>query len=150
MTVQVSEIHNIPARFDRLVAAPAHRVFAVFDDPQAGMAAVSDLRSTLAMTAEDDVWVFFGDEGSRRLDVEGSGHGLRGAVIRTVQKVMSNDLDYLKVLDDAVRAGHLVVAVRVEGDAIDRAAAVLRAHSGRSMARVSHLDFVPVGMSGWL
>lgn len=150
MAVQLSEIRNIPSSFDRLVAAPAHRVFAVFDDPQAGMAAMSDLRSELALTAEDDVWVFFGDEGSRRLDIDGSGHGLHGAVVRTIQKVMSNDLEYLKVLDEAVRAGYLVMAVRVGDDDIDRAATVLRAHSGRSLARVSHLDYVPIGISGWL
>ena len=150
MSTPLAEIRNVPEHFDRLVAAPSHRLFAVFDDPAAGLSAVSELRARWALTGEDDVWVFYGEEGARRLDVGGGGHGVHGMVVRALQKVLSNDVEYLKLLDGAVRQGHMVVAARIGDADIDRAAETMKAHSGRSLARVAHLDFVPVGVSGWL
>lgn len=149
MDAPTPEMCNIPRDFERFVGAPAHRVFAVLDGPDAA-AAMADLRAGGGLDDEDDIWMFCGDEGVRRLDIEGSGHGLHGTALRTMQRIMSDDVDYLRLLEKAARAGHAVLAVRVDDASLDRVAGILQAHGARSLARVAHLNFLPVGVDGWL
>jgi len=137
-------IRNVPQEFEHFVAAPPHRLFAVFDDPEAGDEAIAHLHAEGGFTNEDDTWVFFGEEGSRRLDVSGSAHGIHAEIIRLLQRLMSSDVNYLRSLDQAVRDGHLVVAVVVGHDSLEHVAEVLRGHGGHSLARVAHWDYVPV------
>lgn len=105
-------VRNVPQDFDRLIAAPPHRLFAVFDRPAAGEEAVAALRAR-GVSGEDDIWVLFGDEGRRRLDLSGSGHGLHGGLVRLLQRIMSADVEYLRGLDEDLGRGAMVVAVTV-------------------------------------
>lgn len=135
---------NRPAVFHRLVGAPSHRIFATFDRPQRATQALEELESAGRLVHDGDVWVFAQDEGIRRLDAAGTHHGVRGAVVRLVQRCMSADARYLRTLDAALRRGGVVVAVRVTGDDAGAVAAVLEAHGAHSIARVAHWDYVPV------
>lgn len=135
---------NRPAVFHRLVGAPSHRIFAAFDRPQQATQALEELESAGRLAHDGDVWVFAHDEGIRRLDAAGTHHGVRGAVVRTLQRFMSADARYLRILDAALRRGGVVVAVRVTGDDAGAVAAALEAQGAHSIARVAHWDYVPV------
>lgn len=137
-------VRNIPEDFDRFVAAPPHRLFAVFDDPATGEEAIRLLRDEGGLAGEDDIWVFFGEEGRRRLDLSGAGHGIGGEIVRFLQRLMSADIVYLHSLDVALREGRMVVAALVGPDDLDRLAALVRDRGGHSLARVAHWDYVPV------
>jgi hypothetical protein len=144
MADPTSVYENRPRDFSRFIAAPPHRLFAIFDEPAAGDEVIDKLRAEGDFSDEDDVWVLFGEEGRRRLDLSGSCHGLHSEMIRLVQRLMSSDMAYLRTLDKALRDCHMVVAVPVGHDNIDHVAEVLRGHSGHSLARVAHWDFVPL------
>lgn len=136
---------NLPERFDRFVGAPAHRLFAAFDDQDAARAGLGEVRTTMGRVREDDIWVFVGEEGARRLDASGRVHGLSGRVVRFLQQQLSGDVDYLRLLDKGLRHGGVVVAVLVEPTKVTEMAAVLRRHGGRLLAEVAHWDYVPLG-----
>jgi hypothetical protein len=131
-------------RAHAFVLPPRHRLFAIFDDPSAGGHAVEELRSE-GYPRLDDIWVFAGEEGLRNLRLRGGSHRLRAMVVRTVQRAMTSDYRYLKVLEEAVRQGGMVVAVRVPNEpSADRVASGLRPLSAHSFAYGAHWDFVPV------
>ena len=126
------------------VLPPRHRLFAIFDDPGAGSRAVEQLRSE-GYSRLDDIWVFAGEEGLQNLRLRGGSHRLRATVVRTVQRAMTSDYRYLTVLEEAVRQGGMVVAVRVPDEpSADRVASELRPLSAHSFAYGAHWDFVPV------
>jgi hypothetical protein len=134
---------NEPTEFHEFVGAHGHHLFGVFDDADAGEEAVEALR--FDGFTDEDIWVLCGEEGSRRLDVTGKWHGLWGRVLRSLQFTMSSDFRYLRTLDEELRRGHVVVAVRVHDQrAADEVARLLRMHAGHSIAYCSHWDFVPV------
>lgn len=150
---------NVPDAFERFVGAPSHRLFAVFGEPVAAAEAIDELRAGGAFPDEDDIWVFFGDEGLRRLDLSGSGHGVHGRVLRFFQQQLSGDVDYLRTLGRALGDGHVVVAVMAghgeaghgeagHGEAghgeADQVADVLRRHGAYSLARAAHWNLVPI------
>lgn len=135
------------ARPTQFMGRPRHRLFAIFDDPEKGRAAAQELR---AGTPDNDdlVWVFFGEEGSRRIDLSGDLEGIRGKIIRTVERAFSSDIGYLELLDEALRAGHLVIAVAMaDADAAQSVAERLRAEGGHSFAYFSNWEFQPVNLS---
>jgi len=140
---------NRPAEFHGFVAASGHRLFAVFDDPDPGERALATLQ-TEGSFGEDEPWVFFGTEGRRRLDALGVRHGIRGRVMRDVQLVMSDDRRYLRMIDQALADGCLVLAVHVhDATEADQLAGRLRDLSGHTFAYGTHLDFVPTTGHIW-
>ena len=144
MTTSTAEQrYNQPAEFDHVVAASRKRLFAVFDDPDKGMAAVAAVPERELIGGEQ-VWLLFGEEGRRRLDATGAGHGAYGRIVRMFQRAMSDDSQYMDALDVALAAGSLVVGVPVRNIHVaDRVAAVLEPFEARNLAFTSHLDFVP-------
>jgi hypothetical protein len=128
----------------RLVGAPHHRIFALFDDPAAGRRAVAEVIAT-GLAGDDDIWEFSGEDGSRRLDPGGTGHGLHGRLVRFVQWLMTDDYEYIQALDRVVGRGGLVLAVRVGGDPeVAAVGAILRRHGGRGMKYCRHWDYTPL------
>lgn len=142
MTAAAPTVENEPKDFRRFIGAPPHRLFAIVDDPAAGLDAVNRLRLEGGLSAEGDIWVLFGEEGIRRLDLSGSLHGLQAEFIRMVQRMASSDVDYLKRLESALRDSHMVLAILVDRHNIDRVASILRSCSAHSLSRVAHWDFV--------
>lgn len=143
MSTSAAECSNEPTDFHELVAAHGHHLFAVFEDHHAVEEAVEGLR--FEGFNDDDIWVFCGEEGSKRLDLTGRSHGLRARVLRMLQYAMGNDFKYLRTLDEELHEGHIVVAVRVKDqNAADEVARQLRMYGGDEVAYYSHWDFMPV------
>lgn len=134
---------NRPAAFDHVVAAARKRLFAIFDEPRDGLDALDALEAG-DLVAGEELWLFHGAEGLRRLDPHGAHHGLRGRLVHLVQETMSDDNRYLDALARALRAGALVVALPVADlSTADRVAAALQESDGHSFAYTTHRDFVP-------
>jgi hypothetical protein len=142
-TTDTEQGYNQPAQFRHVVAASRKRLFAVFEDPDKGLAAVAEVPAKELIRGEQ-IWLFHGEEGRRRLDATGAGHGAYGRVVRIFQRAMSDDNQYMDALDLALAAGALVVALPVHDIHVaDRVAAVLERHEARNLAFTSHLDFIP-------
>jgi hypothetical protein len=136
--------HETPTATE-FMGRPRHRLFAIFDDPTTGRDAAEELRAE--GQDDDHVWVFYGEEGSRRIDISGDLEGIRGRIIRTVERAMSGDIGYFNVLDEALRAGSLVIAVSVpDADAARAMAELLSAHAAHSFAYFSNWEFQPVNV----
>ena len=133
-----------PARHD-FVLPPRHRLFAVFDGNVEAASAVAALRSA-GHAGEDDVRVLAGAEGIATIDASGAVHGAWGRVVRMAEEVLAeHDVEYLEVLEEELRAGHVVVVVRVADETeADEVARDLRDRSGHTFAYGAHWDFVPV------
>lgn len=126
----------------RFVLPPRHRLFCIFDDPEKGRKAVDELKAG-RFGDPDDIWVFFGDTGLAELGA--IAHGWRAALIRVVQRTMTNDFSYFRALEAALGDGALVIAVRVDSQHnADEVAKPLRDQSAHSFAYGAHWDFVPV------
>jgi len=133
---------NWPIEFHEVVGARGHRLFAIFDHLSAGEEAVQALR--FEGFADEDIWLFCGEEGSRRLDVTGRAHGIRARVLRMIEFALSSDFKYLRTLDEALHHGRIVIAVRAKDESTaDDIARLLRMFAGHSIAYCSHWDFVP-------
>jgi hypothetical protein len=133
-------------RPSQFMGRPRHRLFAVFDDPAVGRDVAEKLRGG-PNDLDDHVWIFYGEEGSRRIDVTGNLEGIRGKIIRTVERAFSSDIEYLNILDEALRSGHLVIAVAMaDADAVRIMADHLRADGGHSFAYFSNWEFQPVNL----
>lgn len=124
---------------DQAFVYPSDQVVGVVPDAAHVDEVVEALRA--AGASEADISVVRGGpgEGDLRPDV-GEG-GPVNAVVRTVQKVLGDEDERLHVLDDALEAGHHVVAVHLTGDDDDerdaqKAAlgAALRDHGAHDVA----------------
>jgi hypothetical protein len=107
----------------RLIRYPSGWTLAVFDDHDAGEAAVRALAAT-GIDAEDLVLVDAGGEGLDRL---GSSSGLAGRLRRVVQFMTMDQLPDLHVYELALAQGKAVVGVRVpEPEARRKAIAIMQ------------------------
>ena len=130
-----------------LITVHGHHLYAVSDHSDGGEEAVEALRRE--GFADKDIWVFRGEEGSRRLGVTGRWHRLRARCFRRLQFAMSRDFRYLRAylraLDLALDQGHIVIAVRVSDVRVaDDVGRLLRMHAGHSIAYCSHWGVEPV------
>lgn len=141
MAGSLGDAGTMPGTF---VLPPRHRLFAIFDDADAGREAVDALQAQ-GFAREDDIWVFYGQDGQKRLGLGDGAHGLRMKAVRLVQRAMTSDFGYLELLDDALREGKMVIALKVHDEpSADRLARLLRERSAHSFAYGAHWDFVPV------
>ncbi|MDA8269614.1 MAG: hypothetical protein M0013_14820 [Actinomycetota bacterium] len=135
-------VYNEPAEFNGFVAIPEGRMFAVFEDPEAGERAVAELRRN-GFAAEGDLWVLEGAEGIRRIDLTGAAHGIGGRIYRTLEHVMSDEWDYLAVLDEALRKGGVVLSIHVGDGDVERARHLLAGNGGRPLFAYRRHSFAP-------
>lgn len=135
--------YNQPEQFRHVVAASRKRLFAVFDEPEQGVAAVGALLPGDLVPGRE-TWLLHGEEGLRRLDVAGSSHGVYGRLVRGFQLTMTDDNRYLDALENALERGALVVALPVaDVETADRVARELQGRGGHTFAYTAHMDFVP-------
>ena len=135
---------NEPAELRGFLFVPEGRMFAVFEDPEAGERAIAELRRN-GFAAEGDLWVLQGAEGVRRIDLSGAGHGLGGRLYRAIEHLMSDEWDYLAELDAALRAGAVVVSISVDDDSVERAGHLLAGNGGHPLFAYLHHGFAPAG-----
>jgi hypothetical protein len=114
---------------ERLYRYPMHRVVAIVDDDAGVDTAVNALpKAGVDVTAVD---VLSGPEGAHLLDATGTGHGLRGQLLRLVQQG-AYEGNALETHERALNAGHHVIYVPVRGDdQRDRVVDILHAAGGR-------------------
>lgn len=125
------------------VLPPSHRLFAVFDDAEQGRAALDEIR-TSGIADSDDTWIFSGEEGLKAVDPGLGRHGVAVGIVRVMQHMLTSDCEYCEGLSQALRAGAMVVALKVEEKVVEEASGVLRRHGGHSLAYGAHWNFVPV------
>lgn len=121
------------------VSAPVNRVIGVVDDPREVPATLASLRE--AGFPEDAVHVFLGEEGERSLDLEGTHHGLRGRITRTLQRY-GYEADVFTEAEEELRAGHALLGVLTDGSAEQqsRAARAMKSHHAHSLHFFGHME----------
>ena len=127
------------------ILPPHHRLFAVFDDPAVGNEVAAELRDE---GVAEDVWTFFGDKGLQSLDPSVGHHGVPVAIVRVMQRLMTNDCEYCDALSTALRHGAMVLAARVGEDRVGELSERLSQRGGHSFAYGAHWNFVPLGGAG--
>src|SRR5260370_9987442 len=70
------------------IAYPTNKVVGFIDDPGDAQAALSDLRA--AGFTGDEIEVLTGEEGARRIDVNGGEHGALAHIVRSVLKTLGD------------------------------------------------------------
>jgi hypothetical protein len=100
------------------------------------------------MADDADVWIFYGEKGVRSVDPSVAHHGVPVAIVRIVQRMLTNDCEYCDGLSHALQAGAMVLAVKADEDAVEALSEVLKEHGGHSFAYGEHLNFVPLAGSG--
>ena len=118
---------------------PTYKVVSVFADHTKVDAAVSELRS--AGFTEDDIEAFCGVEEAKRVDFEGTKHGVWDHLLRSFQHVA--DRTFLEPYERHLAAGHCMIMVKVKNNARKtKAAEILHHHTGE---RVNYFGLLTVG-----
>lgn len=111
------------------------RATALLDSGDAANAAVRALEDE--GVAPDDIDVFVGEEGARRLDLTGNEHGTVIRWLRTLEAAMGEERETYRRLDQALRhEGATLVSVKVtdrKGDEKARILQLLRKVNGRDI-----------------
>lgn len=126
-----------------LIFPPSHRLFVVFDDSENCLAALHEV-SAAGLTESDDAWIFSGEEGITFFDCGLGRHGVAVGIVRVFQRMATSDCEYCDGLTRALRAGAVVMALKVDEAVIDDVSEVLRRNGGHSMAYGAHWNFVPL------
>lgn len=124
------------------VLPPSHRLFVVFDDAAEGQAALKEAAAA-GYTDADDAWIFAGEEGLAAIDPGVGRHGVAVGMVRIAQRLMTSDCEYCEGLARALRAGAIVMALKVDEGAVDSASDLLHRFGGHSLAYGAHWNFVP-------
>jgi hypothetical protein len=115
------------APHDDFLSHPIHKVVSVFTDPDDVIAAVDELRSS--GFSVDDIEAFCGWQGRKRMDFEGTRHGVWSTFVRAMQHV-GPDRTYLDRYEKHLKDGHCMIMVNVkEKRKKERAAKILHAHT---------------------
>ena len=126
---------------DHFYHRPVYNVVGLLTDQSQLPAITSDLRSAGVDVAA--VEILCGERGARILDADGRYHGLRGRVVRTLQR-MGYDGTTLAIYDEALRDGDLLY-VPVRHDDRQRIAALLQRHqvhdAGPARSSSSHPEY---------
>lgn len=125
------------------ILPPSHRLFVVFDDSERSWEALREANAS-GLTASDEAWIFSGAEALTSIDPGLSRHGVAVAIVRVMQRLMTSDCEYCEGLSRALRAGAIVVALKVDERAVEAVGEILHRHGGHSMAYGAHWNFVPL------
>jgi chitinase len=125
-----------------LVNYPTNCVLGVVDNPGQAYSAIGDLNA-----AGFELVALAGAEGAERLDVTGEEHGLKGQIIRTIQKYGDSESTEFQRYDDELRAGHYVIRVHVDDEnARNSVKDILVNHGGHFINYYGSL--VTIGLEG--
>jgi hypothetical protein len=111
--------------FDRFYYRPTYNVVGLLTEDSEIPAISSELQSAGVDVAA--VEILCGDQGARILDEYGRYHGLRGRIVRTLQR-LGYDGTTLAIYDEALRDGDLLLHVPLRHADRQRIAALLQRH----------------------
>ena len=115
------------SRSDDFLTYPIHKVVSVFKDADDVTAAVEELQAN--GFSSDDIEAFCGWQGQKRMDFEGTRHGVWTTFVRAIQHV-GPDRTYLERYEKHLQDGHCMIMVSVkEKRKKERAAKILHAHT---------------------
>lgn len=128
----------------RFLTPPPHRLFAAFADPSLAAAAAREL-AALGLQRQD-LWVYEGEEGARRIDARTRlPHHL---LLRLAQVLWTTDHEYGGILRHAVLMGGAVLAIRVGSCDDDVMLAILRRYGVQTLSLTGHWNYLPVEPEG--
>ena len=104
---------------------PTYNVVGLLTEKSQIPAISAELRSAGVDIA--GVEVLCGEQGAQILDKDGRYHGLRGRVVRTLQR-LGYDQETLEIYDEALRDGDLVLHIPARPEDRRRIAALLQRH----------------------
>ena len=109
------------------------RVTCLLDNEDAAMATVQALEAEGVAT--DDIEVFVGEQGARRLDLSGREHGRVLRLLRRLEAVVGGESEPYHRIDEALRTGATLVCVKVHTRQTEKARAlrILKAQNGREI-----------------
>lgn len=112
---------------DDFLAYPIYKVVTVFKDHDEVVPTVEELQK--AGFSEQDIEAFCGVDGEKRMDFEGTRHGVWASFLRAVQHV-GPDRTYLERYEQHLRDGDCMIMVRVsKKEEKERAAEILHRHT---------------------
>jgi diadenosine tetraphosphate (Ap4A) HIT family hydrolase len=114
--------------------ALVHHVTSLIDSEDEAMAAVRALEEDGVAT--DDIEVFVGEQGARRLDLSGREHGRVIGLLRRLEAAVGDESAPNHRIDEALRQGATLLAVKVhsrKSGEKDRAVRVLKALHGHEI-----------------
>jgi hypothetical protein len=97
------------------VFTPANRVTAVFDSMDEARRAEEALRE--AGFTEQEIDLFFGEDGVKKFDATGEQHGLAMRLLHRLERFLGDDFDLHEHTNEALRTGHVILAAFTEGKA---------------------------------
>lgn len=104
--------------------ALVNRATALLDSEEDVLAAVRALEED--GVAPDDIDLFVGEEGARRLDLSGRDHGTVIRLLRTIEAAMGEERETYHRLEAALRRGATLVCVKVHNRKSDEKTRVLQ------------------------
>lgn len=123
-----TEAMNKEAGFFRY---PANKILCVFDESDYVKAAIKDLKA--GNFADEDIEVFCGQAGEKRIDFSGEGHGVWATFVRSIQSLSTERL-YLEKYQKELHVGHLLLAVKTaDSEKTKEAAEIIHSHNGRNV-----------------
>jgi diadenosine tetraphosphate (Ap4A) HIT family hydrolase len=114
--------------------ALVNRVTGLVDSEEEAMATVRALEE--GGVAQDDIDVFVGEEGARRLDLSGREHGRIVRWMRRLEAAVGDESEPNRRIDEGLRRGGSLVCVKVHrrhGDEKPRAFRILEARHGHEI-----------------
>jgi diadenosine tetraphosphate (Ap4A) HIT family hydrolase len=111
-----------------------NRVTGLVDSQDEAMAMVQALEADGVAT--DDIEIFVGEEGARRLDLSGRGHGRIIGLLRRLEAAVGDESAPNHRIDEALRRGATLLTVKVHNRRSDekaRAVRVLKARHGHEI-----------------
>lgn len=88
-----------------------NRVTCLFDTEQEAQVAVRALEAEGVST--EDIDVFIGEEGARRLDLSGRDHGAAVRILRSIEDVVTDASHTHHRIDEALRGGAALLCVKL-------------------------------------
>jgi len=118
---------------EEFIADPTGHLIAILDETREADQAERDLSEA----GFSEVHVYRGADGVETIDSSGSEHGATGGLVRLLQQAYTNK-DNLAEYEEAVRRGHIVIAVKVDDDDLrDRADDILESHGAHTVNHFS-------------
>jgi len=112
------------------IAYPTNKVVGFIDDPGDAQAALSDLRA--AGFAADEIEVLTGEEGARRIDVDGGEHGALAHIVRSILKALGDyEIPHAERHEQELLAGHFAIGVTAKQEERQKKVrGILKSHNG--------------------
>jgi hypothetical protein len=119
--------------------SPIHCVVGIFRPADTFTEVANRLQE--AGFADEEIAVFVGEEGIRKLDSSGERHGIVTSVLRDLQQFLTDETDLLVKVDEAIAQGGCAIKVYTRGEEAKKecAAQILKEFNSDEISYWGHL-----------